>query len=98
VHQATEHILEPRAERQYGLLINRRASPERRGNFDGRAALAALCQRDGVRAALISQRLPRRALGGVERGGRRLRRACCRSCASAMRVRATSFTSESASW
>ena len=49
-----EHVLEPQPESEHGLLISRRASPECRGNFDGRAALAAFSQRDGVSAALAS--------------------------------------------
>ncbi len=36
------------------------------GYLDGRAAFAALSQRDGVGAALVSERLPSRTLRGVE--------------------------------
>ena len=40
------------------------------GDFDGRAAFTALSQRDGIGAALVRERLPRRPLGGVERRAR----------------------------
>jgi len=72
-HQAAEHVLEAEAKGEHGLLVDGRASSECRGDFDCRTALAAFGEGDGVGAALVCQRLPSRAFGGVEgRGSRAL--------------------------
>ena len=67
VHQAVEHVLQSHAESDDGVFLSRRASPDRCGDFDRCAAFAALSQRNGVSAALIGNRLPRRALRRVQR-------------------------------
>ena len=67
MHQAAEHILESQPQSEHGLFVGSRASPERRGDFDGCAAFAAFGERDGIGPALIRKRLASGTLGRIER-------------------------------
>ncbi len=66
-NEPAEDVLEPSAERDYLLDLCRSASAVGAGDFDGCAALAAFGEGDSVHAALVSEGLPSRALGGIER-------------------------------
>ena len=69
--QPTEHILEPHAQRKNRLDISRRAGAKGAGDFHGGARFTAFRERDCVHSRFVSERLPRRTFGSVERRARR---------------------------
>ena len=64
----SEHLPEAGAEGDYALDMRGCAGAESASDFDGRTALAALCERDRINAALVGLRMPGCTLGDIERG------------------------------
>jgi len=65
-NEPAQEILEPHAEHQDLLHVLGWTGAENAGYLHGRAAFAAFGQRDTVGAALVRDRLPCRALRGIE--------------------------------